>query len=269
VPIDGKTLRGSGGGKHRDHPLHLVSAWATQQGITLGQVAVDSKSNEITAIPQLLKMLELSGAIISIDAMGCQKEIAAQIIKGGGDYVLAVKDNQPKLRAALETFFLERHEHGDFADHGCRQYTTTSRSRGREETRYHMIAPLPASLRHLCRAWKGLQSIGQVITMTETGDQHSSDVRYYIASRPPRVKEFATSVRSHWLIESMHWVLDMVFGEDASRLRNGAAAENYSFLRKFVISLLKQDTSPGSLKGKRKRAAWNTDFLERLLFSTN
>ena len=267
VPIDGKTLRGSGGSKDRERPLHLVSAWATQQGITLGQVAVDSKSNEITAIPKLLTMLELAGAIISIDAMGCQRKIAAQIIREGGDYVLAVKDNQPKLFAALEAFFLERHENGDFQKYGCRQYTTTTRSRGREETRYHMVAPLPESLRHLDRSWKGLLSIGQVITMTETGDQHSSEVRYYILSRPPRVKEFATSTRSHWSIESMHWVLDVVFGEDASRFRNGSAAENYSFLRKFVISLLKQDTSPGSLKGKRKRAAWNTDFLEKLLFS--
>ena len=267
VPIDGKTLRGSGGSKDRERPLHLVSAWATQQGITLGQIAVDSKSNEITAIPQLLTMLELSGAIISIDAMGCQKEIAAQIIREGGDYVLSVKDNQPKLRQALETFFLERHENGDFQSYGCRQFSTTTRSRGREETRYHMVAPLPESLRHLCRVWKGLLSIGQVITMTEQGEQHSSEVRYYILSRPPRVKEFAASTRSHWSIESMHWVLDVVFGEDASRFRNGSAAENYSFLRKFVISLLKQDTSPGSLKGKRKRAAWNTDFLEKLLFS--
>ena len=267
VPIDGKTLRGSGRGKDREHPLHLVSAWATQQGLTLGQVAVDSKSNEITAIPQLLTMLELSGAIISIDAMGCQKKIAAQIIREGGDYVLAVKDNQPKLREALETFFLRRHENADFQRYGCRQYTTTTRSRGREETRYHMVAPLPESLRPLCRTWKGLLSIGQVITMTETGDKHSSEVRYYILSRPPRVKEFATSTRSHWSIESMHWVLDVVFGEDASRFRNGAAAENYSFLRKFVISLLKQDTSAGSLKGKRKRAAWNTDFLKTLLFT--
>jgi predicted transposase YbfD/YdcC len=129
-----------------------------------------------------------------------------------------------------------------------------------------MIAPLPKSLRHVCRGWKGLKSIGQVITITTIGDKESGDVRYYIVSRPPRVKEFATSVRSHWSIESMHWVLDVVFHEDASRLRNGASAENYSFLRKFVISLLKRDTSAGSLKGKRKRAAWSTAFLETLLF---
>ncbi len=269
VPIDGKTLRGSGGGKDLVQPLHLVSAWATQQGLTLGQVAVDSKSNEITAIPQLLTMLELAGAIISIDAMGCQKKIAAQIIREGGDYVLAVKDNQPKLHEALEAFFEARHEREDYEEYGCRQSSTTTRSRGRDETRYHIVAPVPESLRYLCHTWKGLQSIGQVISVTETEDTRSWDVRYYILSRPPRVKEFAMSTRSHWSIESMHWVLDVVFGEDASRLRNGAAAENYSFLRKFVLSLLKQDTSPGSLKGKRKRAAWSTTFLEQLLFSKN
>lgn len=266
VPVDGKTLRGSRGAKDRENPLHLVSAWATQQGITLGQVAVDSKSNEITAIPRLLQMLELSGAIISIDAMGCQKTIAAQIIAGGGDYVLAVKENQPKLHEALEDFFLERQEQEDFAAFSCRQHCTTIRSRGRDETRYHIVAPLPPALNHLRREWKGLASIGQVITQTDEQGERRLEIRYYILSRPAKVKEFAQSVRSHWSIESMHWILDVVFSEDHSRLRNGHSAENYSFLRKFVISLLKQDTSPGSLKGKRKRAAWNTTFLENLLF---
>lgn len=269
VPVDGKTLRGSRGAKDRENPLHLVSAWATQQGITLGQVAVDTKSNEITAIPRLLQMLELSGAIISIDAMGCQKAIAAQIIDGGGDYALAVKENQSKLHEALEAFFLERQEREDFSAFGCRQHSTTTRSRGRDETRYHVVAPLPPSLHSLRHEWKGLASIGQVITMTEQGEKKRLEIRYYILSRPPKVKEFAQSVRSHWSIESMHWILDVVFSEDASRLRNGYSAENYGFLRKFVISLLKQDTSPGSLKGKRKRAGWNTDFLENLLFQVN
>jgi len=159
-----------------------------------------------------------------------------------------------------------RHEYQDSQIYGCRQHTTTTRSRGRDETRYHMVAPLPDSLQQLCREWKGLLSIGQVITMTQRGDKHSSEVRYYILSRPPRVKEFAASTRSHWSIESMHWILDVVFREDESRFRNGAAAENYGFLRKFVISLLKRDTSPGSLKGKRKRAGWTTSFLVTLLF---
>ena len=266
IPIDGKTLRGSRGAKHRSKPLHLVSAWATQQGMTLGQVAVDSKSNEITAIPKLLEMLELKGAIVSIDAMGCQREIAKKIVNDGGDYVLAVKDNQPQLCEAVQKFFLERHEQEDFRTYGCRQYTTEERSRGRQETRYHVIAPLPESMKKLCRDWKGLQSIGQVVTFIECKGKTISDVRCYISSREPKVKEFAKSTRGHWSIESMHWVLDVVFAEDASRIRNGDGAENFGFLRKFVLSLLKQDTSQGSLKRKRKRAAWSTDFLQKLLF---
>lgn len=266
VPIDGKTLRGSGGAKDRSNPLHVVSAWATKQGLTLGQVAVDSKSNEITAIPKLLEMLELSGAIISIDAMGCQKEIARKIIKGGGDYVLAVKNNQPKLYQAIEKFYIKLHESDDFRGCACRQHTTLEKSRGRIEERCYFIAPVPESMKHFCRDWKGLKSIGQVITHIDCGEKATSEVRYYITSRQPRVREFAKSVRGHWLIESMHWILDVVFNEDASRIRNGDGAENFGFLRKFAISLLKRDTSRGSLKGKRKRAGWNTKFLEKLLF---
>ncbi len=266
IPIDGKTLRGSHGAKHRNKPLHLVSAWATQQGMTLGQVAVDTKSNEITAIPKLLEMLELKGAIISIDAMGCQKEIAKQIVNGGGDYLLAAKDNHPKLCEAIRTFFFERHEQDDFRDFGCRQLTTQERQRGREETRHYLIAPLPESMKGFHRDWKGLKSIGQVVTITQCHGKETFDVRYYISSREAKVNEFARSARSHWSIESMHWILDVVFAEDASRIRNGDGTENFGFLRKFVLSLLKRDTSRGSLKGKRKRAAWSTRFLEKLLF---
>lgn len=266
IPVDGKTLRGSHGAKHRDNPLHLVSAWATQQGMTLGQVAVDTKSNEITAIPKLLDMLELKGAIISIDAMGCQKEIATKIVDGGGDYVLAAKDNQPKLCEAIQAFFLEHREQDDLRDFGCRQMTTQERSRGRQETRCYGIAPLPECMKEFRRHWKGLKSIGQVVTITECDGKESCDARYYISSREPKVKEFAKSTRGHWSIESMHWILDVVFDEDSSRIRNGHGTENFGFLRKFVLSLLKRDTSRGSLKGKRKRAAWSTKFLEKLLF---
>ncbi|MBL8827845.1 MAG: ISAs1 family transposase [Planctomycetaceae bacterium] len=266
VPIDGKTLRGSHGAREREQPLHLVSAWATRQGMLLGQVAVDEKSNEITAIPRLLTMLELRGAIISIDAMGCQKEIAQQIVAGGGDYVLAVKDNQPSLHQAIAEFFLTRHEQQDFKDFGCRQHITSERSRGRDETRTYYTAPLPESMQRFVRDWKGLTTIGQVINVTEHQGKETFDVRHYISSRAAKVKEFATAVRGHWQIESMHWVLDVVLGEDDSRIRNGDAAENFGCLRKFVLSLLKRDTSEGSLKRKRKRAAWSTKFLESLLF---
>lgn len=267
VPIDGKTLRGSGGAKHRENPLHVVSAWATNQGMTLGQVAVDSKSNEITAIPKLLEMLELKGAIVSIDAMGCQKEIAKQIIKEEGDYVLALKDNHPKLCEAVNQFFAERHEQGDFKEFGCRQHETSEKARGAIETRYYMTAPIPESLRTMTKPWKGMKSIGQAITTTMAKDgAETSEVRYYISSIEPKVKLFADAVRSHWSIESMHWILDVVFKEDKSRLRNGDSTQNFAFLRKFVIGLLKRDTSKQSLVGKRKKAAWSTDFLEKLLF---
>ncbi len=270
VPIDGKTLRGSGGSKSRANPLHVVSAWATEQGMTLGQVAVDSKSNEITAIPKLLEMLELKGAIVSIDAMGCQKKIAKKIIDNEGDYVLAVKDNHPKLADAIANFFLQRHEHEDFAKFSCRQLQTTEKARGGSETRYYIVAPVPDEMKAFCRSWKGLKTIGQAITTTIHSDgKETAEVRNFINSRPPKVKEFAKSVRGHWSIESMHWILDVVFSEDASRLRNGESTQNFGFLRKFVISLLKRDTSKASLVRKRKRAAWSTDFLEKLLFGAN
>ena len=266
VPIDGKTLRGSHGAKDRANPLHMVSAWSSQQGLTLGQVAVDDKSNEITAIPRLLQMLDLKGAIVTIDAMGCQKEIAAKVIEAKADYLLAVKDNQPTLAAAVTEFFVERQDQGDFVEHACRRHKTVERSRGRTEERYYTVAPLPKSMKGFQKEWKGLKSIGQVINITTVGDQQTSDVRYYIGSREPRVKEFATGTRSHWGIESMHWVLDVVFGEDDSRLRNGHIAENFSMLRKFALGILMQDTSEGSLKGKRKSAGWSNEFLEKLLF---
>ena len=211
-------------------------------------------------------MLELAGAIVSIDAMGCQKEIAKEIVKGGGDYVLAVKDNQPKLADEVYDFFLQLHEHENFAEHKVRRHVTTEKSRGRFETRAYFIAPLPESMNHFRKDWVGLRSIGQVIRTVEHRGKETAEVHNYISSRPPKVQEFATATRGHWSIESMHWILDVVFGEDKSRIRNGYATENFSALNKFVIGLIKRDTSRGSIKGKRKRAAWSTKFLEKTLF---
>lgn len=266
VPIDGKTARGSYSRADKSDMLHIVSAWASAQGLTLGQVAVDSKSNEITAIPKLLKMLELQGAIVSLDAMGCQKEIAAQIQSQGGDYTIAVKDNQPSLAEAIEQAFVDGYE-CDFAGCNARRKTTRETSRGREEERRYTIMPLPESMAQFAGKWSGLRSIGQVIRTVQRGGEESCEVSYYITSLPAKVRLFCDSVRNHWRIENeLHWVMDVVFGEDASRIRDGHAAENMSFLRRFVISLLKQDTSRDSLKRKRKKAGWNTDFLEKLLF---
>ena len=265
IPIDGKTLRGS---RQLDqNPLHLVSAWSAKNRITLGQVAVDEKSNEITAIPRLLEVLELRGAIVSIDAMGCQKAIAQQIVLGEGDYVLALKDNQPTLAAAVEEYFQEREEE-DFSGKPGRSHQTNEPSRGRKERRDYTIVPVPESMASFQKEWAGLNSLGRVVAQTERDGKLLFETRYYISSLPVKVKLFAESVRSHWRIEnSLHWILDMTFQEDASRIHKGNAAENSGFLRKFVISLLNQDTSKNSMRCKRKRAVWSTLFLEKLLFS--
>lgn len=272
VPIDGKTMRGSYTNAEKSDMLHIVSAWASQQGITLGQVAVDSKSNEITAIPQLLEMLELRGAIVSIDAMGCQRDIAAKIIHGGGDYTLQVKGNQPTLQAAVQEAFTEVDQLDETSDASgtkskARRRTTREKSRGREETRQYTILPLPESMSSLGAKWKGLKSIGRVVREVVCADKVTNETSYYICSYEAKVGVFSESARSHWGIENgLHWVMDVVFGEDSSRIRAGHAAENMSFLRRFVTTLLKRDTSKSSLKQKRKEAAWDTDFLEKLLF---
>jgi predicted transposase YbfD/YdcC len=265
VSMDGKTARGSYTDAGKTDALHLVSAWASEHGLTLGQVAVDAKSNEITAIPALLEMLDLRDVLITLDAMGCQKTIARQIIEGGGDYTLAVKSNQPKLYEAIERAFLEAHEAG-LIQSGFRAAVHQAKGHGRLVERHYAVGPIPAPLKELLSRWPGAKSIGQAITFTTQGQTHTDEVRYYLSSRPPKVSEFQRSVRQHWGIESMHWVLDVVFGEDASRIRTGYAIENLSFVRRFVTSLLKQDSSRSSLKAKRKRAGWNTTFLEKLLF---
>jgi predicted transposase YbfD/YdcC len=264
IPIDGKTARGSYTDADKSNPLHLVSAWSAKQGITLGQVATDQKSNEITAIPKLLELLELEGAIVTIDAMGCQKTIAQKIVDGGGDYVLAVKDNQPSLHDAIRDYILDTYEDESLP---FREWNTKHQSAVQVEERYYRIAPLPESFQQFKKDWKGLRSIGQAIRLVERDGKTTVGVRYFISSTEPKVKQFAEAVRTHWSIEnSLHWVLDVVFGEDGSRIRKGHATENFSFLRRFATSVLRRDTSKSSLKLKRKRAAWNTRFLEKLLF---
>lgn len=265
VQIDGKTARGSYTNTEKSDALHIVSAWASQHGLTLGQVAVDSKSNEITAIPELLDMMDLEGTVVTIDAMGCQKSIAKKIVQENGDYTFAVKDNHPKLCEAMEEAFEAAYENG-FAEYRMRSKKTTDKQAGRVEDRYYAVGPIPEELKSFTNQWAGAKSIGQAITISSKDGEESSDVRYYISSREAKVGEFAESIRSHWSIESMHWILDVVFHEDASRIRTGNATENMSFVRRFVTTLLKQDTTKVSLKQKRKKAGWNTAFLEKLLF---
>jgi predicted transposase YbfD/YdcC len=237
---------------------------ASRHGLTLGQVAVDCKSNEITAIPQLLEMMDLKGTIVTLDAMGCQKSIAKKIIDGNGDYTLAVKNNHPKLFTAIENAFIEAHENG-LVESGVRSVSTDHKQASRLEERHYAVGPIPKEMKSLTAEWAGAKSIGQAIKISEKNGKATSEVRYYISSRPAKVSEFSDSIRSHWSIEAMHWVLDVVFHEDASRIRMGNGTENMSFVRRFVTTLLKQDTTKVSLKQKRKKAGWNTDFLEKLL----
>ena len=269
VAIDGKTLRRSHDRGSMSAALHLVSAWSTAHQSVLGQEATDAKSNEITAIPKLLKLLELKGAIVTIDAMGCQKEIARQIVAGGGDYVLAVKDNQPTLHNAIRDHFLHLYE-TDFAGCEVRRLTTVDQGHGRDERRYYYVTALPESLRALGTEWANLTSIGQAINVSIRNGQEVSDVRYFILSLPPQVKRFAAAVRGHWGIENcLHWTLDMTFREDESRIRKDHGPENFAILRRAALGRIKQDKSKGSVKKKRKRAAWNNDALLTIVKSSS
>jgi len=265
VAIDGKTLRGSKAGGNK--PLHIISAWATEQNLTLGQRLVDGKSNEITAIPPLLKMLELKGAIVTIDAMGCQKEIASTIIDAKGDYCLAVKGNQETLAHDLEQCF-EQAINDDFSGSGQEQFATSEdkRPHGREESRQYYSMPVPETMRSKSD-WKGLQSIGMAITYRSKDTD--GEVRYFIMSFANNVEKFANAVRSHWGIEnSLHWVMDVTFREDECRIRNDHGGENVSWLRRLATTILKNDTTrKDSIRAKRIRAGYDVNFLQDVINS--
>jgi predicted transposase YbfD/YdcC len=266
VAIDGKTLRGSFDTAAEQTPLHLVSAWATEARLVLGQVAVDTKSNEITAIPLLLELLDLKGCVVTIDAMGCQTEIASAIRARGADYLLAVKDNQPTLHQAVHEAFVA-HAEADFRDPSLRRLTTVDRRRhGREERREYYCAAVPAAIRDSNR-WKDVASIGMVVRTRTANGATSDEVAYFIGSMEPKVRTFAKAARDHWGIENrLHWSLDVTFAEDRSRVRRDHGPENLGMLRRLAISILQQDaTIKDSLKGKRQRAGWDEEFLLTIL----
>jgi predicted transposase YbfD/YdcC len=268
VAIDGKTLRRSYDRASGKSAIHMVSAWAVANHISLGQVVVDAKSNEITAIPKLLEMLEISGCLVTIDAMGCQVEIAEKIVASGADYVLAVKGNQPTLHAGIEAFFLD-HLEDDFARVSVGRYQSDEKGHGREESRAYLVCDIPDDLPDRGR-WKGLKRIGMAIGETVRGGKAVSDVRYYILSKRLSGKAFAAAVRGHWAIEnSCHWSLDVTFGEDLSRIRKGHADANFSILRRTALSLLKNnhDLKVG-IKNKRLAAGWDDSYLEQVLFGS-
>lgn len=266
VAIDGKTLRRSFDAASSKAAIHMVSAWATANHITLGQVVVDEKSNEITAIPKLLQMLELSGSLVTIDAMGCQTEIAQAIVDAGGDYVLSLKGNQPTLHAAVSDFFVD-HLEDDFARVKVSRHRSTEKAHGRETIRDYYVCAVPDDLPDR-RRWPQLAALGVAIHETLRGDKYSTEVRYYILSRKLSARHFAAAVRGHWSIENqLHWQLDVSFGEDHSRLRKGHADANFSILRRTALSLLKNNhTHKLGVKNKRLAAGWSDDYLQELLF---
>jgi predicted transposase YbfD/YdcC len=265
IAIDGKTMRRSHDRSDGLGPLHMVSAWASEHGISLGQIATEEKSNEITAIPNLLDQIDVEGAVVTIDAMGCQKQIAKKIKGNGGDYVLAVKENQPTLHQAIQEFFAEAIG-DDFTDVPHHRHATNDKGHGRIDERYYYLAKLPDDF-PLKNDWEGIKAIGMAVRITTKSDGTTSDdVRYFIVSRYLSGARFAQSVRGHWGIEnSLHWVLDVTFNEDQSRARERRIANNLSWLRRFAISLLKQHPSKDSIKGKSQIAGWNNDFLLQVL----
>ncbi len=270
IPIDGKTLRGSLDRAAGTSGLHLVSAWAAELGLTLGQVATEEKSNEITAIPKLLALIDLEGAIVTIDALGCQKEIAGTIRDGGADYVLQLKANQETLHQAVQEAFADRFE-ADAIDPAVVPMSVWSSGpetgHGRTETRTVYALTAPADLAGK-EAWRDLRTLVMVFRERTVGGKTSEEFSYYLSSLPADAEALARVIRLHWSIENtLHWVLDVTFHEDASRVRTGHGAENLSLVRRLALSLLKQDDSKGSLKGKRLRAGWDNDFLLKILLN--
>jgi predicted transposase YbfD/YdcC len=268
IAIDGKTLRRSHDRALGRGAIDMVSAWAAENHLVLGQVKVDDKSNEITAIPELLRVLEVSGCIITIDALGCQKEIAAAIVDQEADYVLALKENHGRLYADLVQLFDDLQASG-FKAYPCSQAQTVNKNHGRLETRTCWVIADPAVLMQLRDApdWKGLQAVVKVHARRLVGQEVSEKDRYFIASLASQAAEMLEVVRSHWSIENeLHWVLDLAFREDESRIRKDHGPENFAVLRHIALNLIKQEkTQKASIKGKRHKAGWDEAYLLKIL----
>ena len=266
IAIDGKTLRRSFDRAKGKSALHLVHAWATANHLLLGQVAVDEKSNEITAIPELLRMLEVSGAIVTIDAMGCQKEIARIAREEGADYLLALKANHERLYGQVKAFWEEAYRRGFKGYEVMTYHRQWNEGHGRFEAR-RCWATSDLSWLEGREEWDGLRSVVFVESERFVGESLAVEERYYLSSLPADARLLNEAARSHWAVEnSLHWVLDVTFDEDRSRIRKGGAPENFGLLRRLALCLLKRDTSwKGSIKGKRLRASWDEDYLLHVL----
>jgi predicted transposase YbfD/YdcC len=262
VAIDGKTLRGSASASMA--PLHLVSAWATEAKLSLGEVAVEGKSNEIKAIPELLKLLDLKGALVTIDAIGCQKAIAQQIVDKGGDYLLAVKGNQEHLLEDIQETVAKALD-GDLAKSQVATVTTTDAGHGRIERRTYTVIANLDNIRdqHL---WAGLTTVGMCLRERTVDGKTTEEAHYFIGSGRPGARKVAKALRGHWGIENnLHWQLDVHLGEDRSRIQERNAARNFASMRKSALCVLRQHPAKKSIPRKRKAAAQNPDFLTEIL----
>jgi len=267
LAIDGKTLRRSHDRNRGLGALHSVSVWASEFGLTLAQVATEEKSNEITAIPTLLSLVDIRGAIITIDAMGTQTAIAEKIIDGGGDFILALKGNQGTLHDATIDYIDEQAK-TDFQGIGARRFDTAEKKHGRIERRTYIQMPAPKSLPGFAN-WKGLLSIGIAYLWCLRDGKETSEVRYFISSLPVKVKQFAHAVRSHWGIENTcHWCLDVTYREDESRIRDEHLRENFAWLNRLTLSLLKQHPDKDSVAMKRRACGWNDEYMLQVLTGT-
>jgi predicted transposase YbfD/YdcC len=268
IAIDGKTLRRSHDRANGKSAIHLVSAWASANHLVLGQLKVDDKSNEITAIPELLEVLELSGCIITIDAMGCQKDIARQIVEQGADYVLALKENQRQLyQEVTDTFESGLGSGFEGLEHDF--YHTVGKGHGRIETRQCWVVSEPEVLEYLNGegAWAGLGSVAMVRSKRVVREEEEVENRYYISSLKGDARQLLEATRTHWEIENcVHWVLDIAFDEDNSRVRQGNAPQNFAVVRHIALNLLKMEqSSKGGVKARRKRAGWDEGYLLKVL----
>lgn len=264
IAIDGKTLRGSDDSERGLSALHMVHAFATEQGICLAQQATTKKSNEITAIPELLRLLELRGALVTIDAMGCQTEIADQIVAAGGDYLLTVKGNQQHLHEDVQAIFEEAVK-GKGVGAATSMEETEEQNRGRREKRTCYTTSQLEGIRNRER-WQNLRTAGMIVSERESEGKVEKEIRYFISSREMGAEEMLKGVRDHWKIENgLHWVLDVVFGEDDHQLQSGHGPANFTTLRKLAHALIKNSKPKHGIKGTREMAGWDLRFLEKIL----
>jgi predicted transposase YbfD/YdcC len=271
IAIDGKTLRGSFDRAADKTALHTITAFACDTRLCLRQMSVDEKSNEIPAVPVLLKLMELSGATVTLDAMHCQVETARAIIEAGADYILTVKKNQETLYTSLLDRFLVYAEANNEVK-GLKRHKTVEKSHGRQERREYLVMEAPSDDATLAR-WPGIRSIGMIYRCRESGDTTHEETMFFISSHAPQVKLLSRHIRGHWGIENrQHWVLDVTFSEDASRIRKGTAPEISAAFRRMALNILQRDTTQkDSIRGKRLRAGWDHKVLDAIYtgFSDN